>query len=394
MKNKIQIMFVRGLQKALNHDNGPRLPRHWKVIASTILLFTFAIGNVWGAINNTTVTKAGGTQKYINVTTTAASNGDEVTVAKQYIAYTMNELISSAIKDVWYTQSSGTSGSSNSDAVAITGYRTACNKYISISSSKKYTHYVTNCVSFSALYDPRGSSRYCTITATNVDDAEDVLTITNSGSVSSGTKYNVELTGLSASKYYRVVVETDNGSDSRIYQIRLGALVNSDGPFAITYDKNDEGASGTMTDSNSPYAKNSTVTVLANSFTPPTGKVFVGWNTKANGTGASYNPDDTFSATADVTLFAQWAYPATGTGTITYTLTKAAATVSAAVSGVSTLSSSSTAFSASTLAIGSSNSKDGYSGQITGHAADYSASQYVALQFTVADGYTFMTFPK
>ena len=153
MKNKIQIMFVRGLQKALNHDNGPRLPRHWKVIASTLLLlFTFAIGNVWGAINNTTVTKAGGAQKYIDVTTTAASNGDEVTVAKQYIAYTMNELISSAIKDVWYTQSSGTSGSSNSDAVAITGYRTACNKYISISSSKKYTHYVTNCVSFSALY--------------------------------------------------------------------------------------------------------------------------------------------------------------------------------------------------------------------------------------------------
>jgi len=188
-----------------------------------LLAFILGIGQMWGAINNTTVTKTGGSQKYLDVATTAASEGDEVTVSEQYIAYTVNELVSSAIKGVWYTQSSSGSGSSNTDAVSITGYRSTCSKYIGISSSKKYTHYVTNCVSFSALYDPRGGSRYCTITATNMDDEEDIVTITNSGTVSSGTKYNVALTGLSASKYYRVVVETNNGSDSRLYQIRLEA---------------------------------------------------------------------------------------------------------------------------------------------------------------------------
>lgn len=198
-------------------------PLQLRRIALILCVLVLSVGQAWGAINNTTVTKAGSSQKYIDVKTTAASNGDEVTVAKQYIAYTINDLISSAIKDVWYTQSSSGSGSSNTDAVSITGYRAACNKYIGISSSKKYTHYVTNCVSFSALYDPRGSGRYCTITATNVDDAEDVLTITNSGTVSSGNKYNVELTGLAESKYYRVVVNTNNSSESRIYQIRLGA---------------------------------------------------------------------------------------------------------------------------------------------------------------------------
>ena len=173
----------------------------------------------------------------------------------------------------------------------------------------------------------------------------------------------------------------------------LGRIVvqraNTDGPFTVTYDKNHEGASGSMTDANSPYAKNSTVTVLGNSFIAPTGMIFAGWNTKADGSGTSYAAGNTFDAVKDVTLFAQWTYPATGTGTITYTLTKGSDAVSAAVSGVATLSSSSTAFSASTLEIGSSNSKDGYSGQITGHAEAYSASQYVALQFTVADGYTF-----
>jgi len=188
-----------------------------------LLALVMGVGQMWGAINNTTVTKTGGSQKYLDVATTAASEGDEVTVSEQYIAYTVNELVSSAIKGVWYTQSSSGSGSSNTDAVSITGYRSTCSKYIGISSSKKYTHYVTNCVSFSALYDPRGGSRYCTITATNVDDEEDIVTITNSGTVSSGTKYNVALTGLSASKYYRVVVETNNGSDSRLYQIRLEA---------------------------------------------------------------------------------------------------------------------------------------------------------------------------
>ena len=191
-------------------------------------------------------------------------------------------------------------------------------------------------------------------------------------------------TALSASTTYYI-----NVSGGYAVYALIWTPLNTDGPFAITYDKNDEGASGTMTDASSPYTKDATVTVLANTFTAPTGKVFVGWNTKANGSGTSYDAGDTFDATEDVTLYAQWAYPATGTGTITYTLTSNANAVSPAVSGVRTLSSSSTAFTVSTLECKSGNNKDGYSGQITGHAEDYSASQYVALQFTVADGYTF-----
>lgn len=194
-----------------------------KFLSLLLLGLLCSIGNMWGAINNTTVTKAGGTQKYLDVFTTADSNGDEVTVKNNYIAYTVNELVSNSINGVWYTQSSGGSGSSNSDAVSVEGYRSSCNKYIGVNSSKYYTHYVTKCTSFAVLYDPRANNRYLTITATNVDDVKDVLTITNSGTISSGNKYNVVLTGLDASKYYSVVVKTDNGSDSRLYQIRLGA---------------------------------------------------------------------------------------------------------------------------------------------------------------------------
>ena len=164
---------------------------------------------------------------------------------------------------------------------------------------------------------------------------------------------------------------------------------NTAGPFAVTYDKNNEGASGTMTDENSPYAKDATVTVLGNSFTAPTGMSFTGWNTKADGSGTSYSEGDTFDAVKDVTLFAQWAYPATGTGTITYSLTYDKNEVTPSISGVSTLSSSSTAFTLSNLTIGvNSDKKPGYSAKIENAYLD-DESRNVALQFTVADGYTF-----
>ena len=188
-----------------------------------LTLALFFCSGAEAAVNNTTVTKPGGSQKYIDVATTAASSGDEVTVTNQYIAYTISELVANTIKGVWYTQASSGSGSSESSSISITGYRSSNSKYISISSSATHTFYVTNCISFSAIYDPRSGGRYLEITATNVDDAEDELTVKNSGTVASGTYYNVSLEGLSASKYYRVVVKTDNGSNSRLGQIRLEA---------------------------------------------------------------------------------------------------------------------------------------------------------------------------
>lgn len=74
--------------------------------------------------------------------------------------------------------------------------------------------------------------------------------------------------------------------------------------YSVTYDGN--GHTGSITDPNSPYVKTSEVTVLANTFDPKTGDVFKEWNTKADGTGTSYQPNDKFSITSDVTLYAIW----------------------------------------------------------------------------------------
>jgi uncharacterized repeat protein (TIGR02543 family) len=74
--------------------------------------------------------------------------------------------------------------------------------------------------------------------------------------------------------------------------------------YTVTYNKN--GGDGTMTDSNSPYAPNAIVTVLTNTFTAPSGKIFDKWNTKANGSGNDFVENATFTISKDTTFYAQW----------------------------------------------------------------------------------------
>jgi autotransporter-associated beta strand protein len=77
--------------------------------------------------------------------------------------------------------------------------------------------------------------------------------------------------------------------------------------FAVTYSANGSTGGFAPIDSASPYAQNSTVTVLGNTGgLVRTGYSFANWNTAANGSGTSYNPGDTFSINAPVTLHAQW----------------------------------------------------------------------------------------
>lgn len=163
----------------------------------------------------------------------------------------------------------------------------------------------------------------------------------------------------------------------------------SDHP-TVTYYPNGATSGTVPVDANSPYTSGDNVTVLGNSGNlAKTGMEFVGWNTSADGSGASYLAGNVISdVKANIKLYAQWAYPATGTGTITYALTYDKNEVTPSVSGVSTLSSSSTAFTLSSLTIGvNSDKKPGYSAKIENATAD--ENRNVALQFTVADGYTF-----
>ena len=77
--------------------------------------------------------------------------------------------------------------------------------------------------------------------------------------------------------------------------------------YTVTYDGNENTGGSVPTDSNSPYACGSTVTVLGNTGSlVRTGYNFTGWNTEANGSGTGYTAGKTFTISANTTLYAQW----------------------------------------------------------------------------------------
>ena len=362
----------------------------WRYLGALIILFTFAIGNVLANQTDlvTGVTLPDVPASCLDMASQSAYTPD----ANGWIVFNPYSVTSTWWKVTSQSSQSATCDQSRLDALEpIAPFVPLTSGNVQrINYSGNYAAAVRfkGATNISFLVHPRSSKTFY-VGLYSYNPSTSAQELVEEKSVSGNNANVIEYTGLTTSTEYIAYMYGKESQNMSLLELAIKAPVNTDGPFAVTYDKNNEGASGTMTDTNSPYTKDATVTVLGNSFTAPTGMVFTGWNTKADGSGTSYAAGNTFDAVKDVTLFAQWAYPATGTGTITYTLTKGKADVSAEVSGVSTLSSSSTAFSVSTLSIGSSNAKDGYSGQITGHAADYSASQYVALQFTVADGYTF-----
>ncbi len=81
------------------------------------------------------------------------------------------------------------------------------------------------------------------------------------------------------------------------------ADVFANGKAAITYKAN--GGTG---DDVTVYADyGSSYAIAANSFTAPTGKSFSKWNTAAGGGGTDYAANASYTANADLTLYAIWA---------------------------------------------------------------------------------------
>ena len=93
--------------------------------------------------------------------------------------------------------------------------------------------------------------------------------------------------------------------------IVLYAQINDGKNYAVTYDPN--GGTGRVTDLNR-YAQNKLAKVLSSDeLTAPKGKVFLGWNTEADGTGEMKAPGDSLLVTGDITLHAVWGDKTPGT---------------------------------------------------------------------------------
>lgn len=125
-------------------------------------------------------------------------------------------------------------------------------------------------------------------------------------------QHTLTFTGVTASMTQIVIVFTGSGSSNvRLDDIVLkGSKANGgsqDGTYTVTYNANGATLGDVPTDENKYDSENNTVTVLGN-----TGNLakehysFGGWNTKTDGTGTNYEAGETFTITANTTLYAKW----------------------------------------------------------------------------------------
>ena len=106
-------------------------------------------------------------------------------------------------------------------------------------------------------------------------------------------------------------------TNQRIYSnVELFPIVSDySRTYSVVYDAN--GGTGKVTDSDKYLERSYAEVKSAKALTAPNGKVFLGWNTAANGTGTMYQTGDKIRIDrSDVTLYAQWGDKVAGTSIV------------------------------------------------------------------------------
>ncbi|MCL2152172.1 MAG: S-layer homology domain-containing protein [Oscillospiraceae bacterium] len=96
-----------------------------------------------------------------------------------------------------------------------------------------------------------------------------------------------------------IVILNEQGDMFKYYDI---TVVREPVRFKVTYNAN----GGTGADKEVVVFEGDDYVVEDNTFTPPTGYRFGGWNTAPNGTGTAYAPGNEIIISGDVILYAQW----------------------------------------------------------------------------------------
>lgn len=136
----------------------------------------------------------------------------------------------------------------------------------------------------------------------------------NSGSATTITPQTTSGTGVTynapnstTTKFTASYVDDGDGSGGiwwRNVQVEVCAAGGT--TYSVTYNGNDE-TSGSVPTGATNYSYGATVTVLDNTGSfAKTNYTFAGWTTNNDGTGSNYVADNTFSITANTTLYAKW----------------------------------------------------------------------------------------
>ncbi len=126
------------------------------------------------------------------------------------------------------------------------------------------------------------------------------ITVNASSSTTQSFSANVNVTG-------NVTLQLQTSGNQIIIDDIAWTAYSAPSTFTVTYNGNGSTSGSAPTDSNA-YASGATVTVLGNTGSlAKTGSTFNGWNTAANGSGTTYQSGNTFTISANTTLYARWA---------------------------------------------------------------------------------------
>lgn len=110
------------------------------------------------------------------------------------------------------------------------------------------------------------------------------------------------------SSYFRITVNYKITGKNNCY-ITINSInfyEAASSTYSVTYDGNGS-TSGSVPEDDKEYDKDDKVTVLGNTGgLAKAGYAFGGWNTENDGTGTTYDADDTFTITSSTTLYAKW----------------------------------------------------------------------------------------
>lgn len=144
------------------------------------------------------------------------------------------------------------------------------------------------------------------------EEGEEILSsataITSHITNANGDTYNTTIPVTNNVYGIKIYHVKESGYNVRFYSFSLSYVAGGGGStYTVTYNGNGATSGSVPTDINSPYDSGATVTVLGNTGDlAKTGHDWTCWNTVSDGSGTDYSAGNTFTISANTTLYAKW----------------------------------------------------------------------------------------
>ena len=149
---------------------------------------------------------------------------------------------------------------------------------------------------YSVLYDANGGAETMTDPSSPYQDAAIVTVLENAFVAPAGKAFD----------HWAQAADGTGATVTATFEISANTVLYAIWKTVYTVNYNANGGTGEAP-AEATFDSGTTITVAASDiFTPPTDKVFLKWNTVADGSGTDYAPDAGITAAANIVLYAQW----------------------------------------------------------------------------------------